>query len=340
MAVNLRKKKSCGKVNPPTMPHGKSRKSTRRRRGSVKFVRPPPAKKTTSNYVRKNALAVNKLSKQVKSLQYSQYGCMQSGFQRMTNHVVPIARSPVLFDMLDFSVNHLDNSTPPVNIASGPFYQINGGQLQAVAHWQLGQISSAFWQGENTDTVDTGSYLACWMDYTFHILGNSDLDNTRVRIDIFQQRSRVLYDRPPGVAALTLPSALGQLDNIALPHLNQLNPRYFKKIKTIVKYFNSRTDAGQRVTQFTPNDYYVKYRAAPMKLRQQVITNPAVGALDQADLPDGQFGHFQTPVNQQLWCLISTDDLSALTGDQVNVTISRKLRWRDRIGSGGLSGRV
>lgn len=322
------------------MPHArKSRKSSHRRRGSVKFVKPPPAQKTKSSYIRKNALAVNKLSKQVKSLQYSQYGCMQSSFQRMTNHVVPIARYPVLFDMLDFSVNRLDSSTPPVTINSGPFYQYSGGGLTSVANWTLAQPSSAFWQGENTDICDTGSYLACWMDYTFHILGNQDLDNTRVRIDIFTQRSKVLYDRPTGTQALTLPTALNQLDNIALPHLNQLNPKYFKKVKTIVKYFNSRTDATQSITQFTPNDYYVKYRTAPMKLRQQNITMPAASGGVEANLPDGQWGHFQTPVDQQLWCLISTDDLSALTGDQVNVTISRKLRWRDRIGSSGLSGR-
>lgn len=322
------------------MAYGKSRKSTRRRRGSVKFVKPPPAQKTRSGYVRKNALAVNKLSKQVKSLQYSQYGCMQSGFQRMSNHVVPIARYPVLFDMLDFSVNRLDSSTPPVNIPSGPFYQYSGTSLTAVATWDLAQPSSAFWQGENTDTVDTGSYLACWMDYTFHIVGNSDLDNTRVRIDIFQQKANVLYARPPTSQVLTLPTALNQLDNLCLPHLNQLNPRYFKKVKTIVKYFNSRTDTTQSITQFTPNDYYVRYRAAPMKVRQQVITMPTTNTSAETALPDGQWGRYQTPTNQHLWCCISTDDLSALTGDQVNVTISRKLRWRDRIGSGGLSGRV
>lgn len=324
------------------MAYGKSRKSTRGRRRGRQLVALPRVKKATRRYVRKNAYAVNKLAKQVRSLQYSQYGCMQSGFHRMSTHVVPIARAPVLFDMLDFSVDRLDTSTPPVTIPSGPFYQYQGvgPTLTAVARWNLAQVSSAFWQGENTDILDTGSYLACYMDYTFHIVGNADLDNTRVRIDIFRQKSNVLYDRDPNQLPLTLPKALNQLDNIAMPHLNQLNPKYFKKIKTVVKYFNSRTDSTQSVTQFTPNDYYVKYRARPMKVRQQNITIPATAGGAEAQIPDGQWGHFQTPFGQQLWCLISTDDLSALTGDQVNVTISRKIKWRDRVGSGGLTGRL
>lgn len=310
------------------------------RRGAAprRKVPVPRTKKRTRTYVRKNAMAVNSLSKQVRSLKVSQYGKPQTGFHRFSNHVVPIQRYPVLFDMLDYTVNH--QSGAGTLIPSGPIFQYSGATLQAVATWDRANLTSVFWLGENTDTVDTGAYYATWMDYCIAIEGDGGLDDTRVRVDIFYQKPKSVWQGPPGTQNILLPNALNQFDNIATPELNQINPKYFRKVYTKVVYFNSRTDEPTALaigrTQFTPNKRYVRFRCSPKKLIKQALTNPVSQGGPEAVIPDGSFGHLNTPVGQALWCLISTDDQSALTGDAVKVTISRKLGWRDPLGSSQL----
>lgn len=282
---------------------------------------------------RKRTVAKN--TRAIKRLKNSQHGSLQQAFHRMHTHVVPIARSPVLFDMLDFTLDHPSSSG--TNIQGAGFYQVNGGTLQRVSYWDRANLTSIYWAGSNTDSVDTGKYLAAWMDYTISIEGSGGLDDTRVRVDIFTAKSGPLFAQVAGSPNLLLPTSLDQLNNIAEPELNQLNPKYFKKVYTKVVYFNSRTDVASTVTQgatqFTPNKRYVKFRCAPNKVCKQVLTNPTVqGSPEEANVPDGSFGPLNVPINQPLWCLLSTDDRSALTGDAVHITISRQIKWRDAVG--------
>lgn len=310
----------------------------RRPTRATRAAKKGPAVKVTRRVPLASKRMVTKNARAIRSLKRSQYGKLQNGFHRFSNHVVPIQRSPVLFDMLDYTVNH--QSGAGTAISSGPIFQVNGGTLQAVATWDRANLTSAYWIGENTDTVDTGAYFATYMDYCIAIEGDGGLDDTRVRVDIFYQKPRSVWTAPPGTPGLLLPSALNQLDNIATPELNQLNPRYFKKIYTKVVYFNSRTDLPTALdvgrTQFTPNKRYVRFRMRPNKLIKQALTNPVAQGGPEAVIPDGSFGHLNTPIGQSLWCLVSTDDQSALTGDAVKVTISRKLSWRDPLGSSQL----
>lgn len=314
-------------------PYRRRRAYRRRAKGPsvVKKTRVPLARKST---VMRNARAI-------RQLKMSQYGAIQKGFHRISNHVVPIQRSPVLFNMFDFSVNHVSGAGTA--IPSGPFYQVNGGALQAVATWDRAQFvtGNPYWLDEYADTPDTGKIFETYMDYTFAIEGSGGLDETRVRIDIFYQRSNVLYARAIPGGTLLLPGALTHMDNIATPELNQISPKYFKKIYTKVVYFNSRTDEtvpgiSAGTTQFTPNKRYVRFRMKPNKLIQQVLTNPTAQGGPEAVLDNGSWNQLNVPVNQQLWCLISTDDQSALTGDAVHVNVSRRVSWRDPLGSAGL----
>jgi len=322
------------------MPYG--RKSYRRstRRPYRRAYRRPYRKKGPAVTLRRRvAVAPKRLVtrnfRMLKRLKASQYGSMQQAFHRMHNHVVPIARSPVLFDMLDFSIDHQNSAG--ANIQGGGFYQVNGGTLQRVSYWDRANLTSIYWAGANTDSVDTGKYLACWMDYCMAIEGSGGLDDTRVRVDIFTAKAGPLFAQTAGTPNLLLPTALDQLNNIAEPELNQLNSKYFKKVFTKVVYFNSRTDESsvvtQGATQFTPNKRYVRFRLAPRKLCKQVLTNPTVqGSPEESPIPDGIYGPLNVPINQPLWCLISTDDRSALTGDAVHFTCSRQVKFRDSVG--------
>lgn len=320
------------------MAYGKSRKLAGSTRSRAKRVSLPRAPKTNRNYVRKNAKAVNSLYRSVRNLKMSQYGSKQVGYHKMTTHVTPIARAPVLFDMLDFSVRHPANG---VQVPSGYFYQIStAGALSQVAGWESCQPTNLFWADEKTDIPDTGKMFACDMDYTFRIEGIDSLDDTRVRIDVFQQKMSVYYARPNTAVGgiLALPHALAALDNMATPTLNRINSLYFKKVKTIWKYFNSHT--GGVTTQTTPNIQYASFRMKPNMLIQQLGTVPAV-VNNPSDVPvtGGQWGIYNKPLRQSLWCLISTDDATAaLPSDAVRVTVTRKVVYRDHVGAAGLDG--
>lgn len=325
------------------MAYGKYRRTMRRgvrrtpyrRTGSSRKKAPAVSVKRTSRVLVARASRVSKNTRAIKSLKNSQHGSMQQAFHRMSNHVVPIQRSPVLFDMLDFTLDHTNSAGTAIPGAG--FYQVNGGTLQRVAHWDRANLTSIYWAGSNTDSVDTGKYLACWIDYTIAIEGSGGLDDTRVRVDIFRAKASPLFAQIAGSPNLLLPTSLGQFDNIATPELNQINSKYFDKVHTKVVYFNSRTDIttslSHGTTQFTPNKRYVKFRMAPNKVCKQVLTNPTVqGNPEEGNIPDGSFGPLNVPINQPLWCLLSTDDQSALTGDAVHITISRQIKWRDPVG--------
>lgn len=316
------------------------KKLTGSTRTRAKRVRVPRAPKTNKGYVRKNAKAVNSLYRSVRSLKMSQYGSKQVGYHKMTTHVTPVAAQPVLFDMLDFSCRHPAGG---IQIPSGYFYQVTtAGLLGEVAGWESCQPNNLFWEGERVDIPDTGKMLACDMAYTFRIEGISSLDDTRVRIDIFQQKTKVYYVRPSTAqgGVLALPHSLAGLDNMATPTLNRLNGVYFKKIKTIWKYFNSKTTEDQS-TQTTANIQYASFRMKPNMLIQQIGTAPAVvNNASDVVVTGGQWGIYNKPLNQSLWCLISTDDRTALASDQVRVTVTRKVIWRDSVGGSQLDGRL
>lgn len=321
-----------------SMRRASGRPIRRRRARTYRPKGPSVVKKTRVAVARKSTVMRN--TRAIRSLRMTQHGSIQKGFHRISTHVTPIQRYPVLFNMLDFSVNHTNSAGTLV--PSGPFFQYSGGILQSVATWDRAQFTNnnPFYLEEYSDSPDTGKILASYMDYHFAIEGDSALDETRVRLDIFYQRSNCLYARTAAAGSLLLPSSLNYFDNIATPELNQINPKYFKKIYTKVLYFNSRsseeTSLEDGKTQFTPNKRYVRFRMKPNRLIQQVLTNPPVQGTNEAVLPNGSWGQLNTPLNQQLWCLISTDDQSALVGDAVKVNVSRRVSWRDPVGSAGL----
>lgn len=330
------------------MAYGKTyRRSTRRtyRRPSTYTRSKAPSLPLRRRVKVARKSTVSRNTRAIKRLQLSQYGSMQVGYHKMTTHVVPIARSPVLFDMQDFSRNRV--APGGINIHSGPFYQINGGTLQSVANWENCQPTNLFWQGQQVDIIDTGKYLSCYMQYTFRVEGSGGLDDTRVRIDVFRQKSTALYaGQTTAGGSLILPTSLTHLGDMATPTENRLNSTYFKKVHTKFLYFNSRTDVATTVppvlgtTQFTPNIKYHSFKYKPNKVVQQHTTIPSVANTPEGDVTNGAWGQFNRPANQALWCLISTDDNSALTGDSVHVTVSRKICWRDPVGSSSLSGRL
>lgn len=295
----------------------------------------------------KQTAAINSLSKQVYSLQMSKYGKVQQNYHNMVEVIKPSGTQPLCFDMTDFTCERAGLGT-----AGGVVYQYNSPSVDQITHWHRNNValSNFYWENQNQDAPDTGSYLAMDATYFFEIRGNRSLTDTRIRIDIVAQKPGAIL--PDGglqlpVSDLVLPNTLGYFKHLTRPYLNRINPSFFKKYLTKIVYINSaKTDPNVKGT--TGNNMRFSLRIKPNKLCIQNETNPIIiGGVfqDQEDpsaLPavqeeyaQGNFGPLNVPIEQPLWCLISSDDPAGGPSD-VEVLVSRRIRWRDSVGSAAI----
>lgn len=295
----------------------------------------------------KQTAAINSLTKQVYNLQMSKYGKVQQNYHNMVETLVPSGTQPICFDMTDFTCERI-----ALQQAGGSVFQWGSPNpgINEVTHWQRNNIAlnNFYWENQNQDAPDTGSYLAMDATYFFEIKGNRNLTDTRIRIDIIAQKPGAVLPIAAGGATtdLVLPETLGYFKHLTRPYLNRINPSYFKKYMTKIVYINSaKTDANVKGT--TGNNMRFSLRIKPNKLCVQNETNPTIGGAifqpdDPADPPAvepeyqyGNFGPLNVPAEQPLWCLISTDD-PAGGSQSVEVLVSRRVRWRDSVGSSAI----
>jgi len=186
----------------------------------------------------------------------------------------------------------------------------------------------------NRDIVDTGKYLPVQVNYRIRVEGISSLDNTRVRLDVFQAKSRAVIQSSTTADQQLLPTGLQHLNNMANPTLNRLNSVFFKKYLSKQVFINStKTDADTKGT--TGNIKYIYFSVRPKRLRTQGETNPATPQDETPEVANGNWGPLNVPIDEPLWALLSTDDRTSI-GDSVRVTMSRTCIWRDHIGSSTL----
>lgn len=285
----------------------------------------PKPKKDTKSGVRQNAESVHKLALAVKKLQMSQYGGIQKNVQNSNNSLYPTAQYPLLFDCTDFTCYR---NYGVVNQQGCRVYQYGVGGLSAVGGWNIQDfLGNPYHERENYDQVDTGRFLPISVKYTIRIEGVRSLDNTRIRLDVFQARSKSIVQSSVASGQVLLPTGLIHLDNMADPTQNRLSSVYFKKYFTKQVFINStKTDPDTKGT--TGNIKYISFMIRPKKPRTQAQTEPNNPQDADPEITEGNYGPLNVPVDQPLWALISTDDRTAL-GDAVKIDMSRSCVWRD-----------
>lgn len=323
-----------------------------RRNRKVPFQK--PARKARKKIVdNKQSKMINKLSKQVYQLQMQSYGSVQQNLHTLDRTLVPTAATPCCLDLTDFTCERVVNGVAVSHGARVFQARTLAPQWGAVSKWKKSSYiqDNYYWKEQNQDQPDTGKYLAMNCTYFVEVFGNPNLDNTRIRFDLIAQKPEAIHPQAV-VGASTpqtprvLPFSLTHLQQLAVPHINRINPVYFKKYFTKTIFINSsKTNANTKGT--TANIQRFSFKLNPNKIMSQVETNPQVGDVPivdettgvvglQAEIPHGNFGPLNVSPLQPLWLLISTDDQVSSVGDQVNIKMSRRVVWRDAVGGSNL----
>lgn len=285
---------------------------------------------------------INKLSDQVYQLQMAKYGKVQLNFQTMQEPLIPTSDYPITFNLNDISCKRTTAGGTPT-FSGCRFYQADSsGHVQAISNvFKINVSNNIYWERLNKDGPDTGGYYLDSVRYFFNIKGRPNLDDTRVRIDIIAQKPGTLSaetvpNGPAGALVPTiLPYTLPYMSNLVGGVKNRINGLHFKKYLTKTFYLNSQPAQTSAVHPTTSNSQNWSFTIRPNKPILQKSTYPiytpgVTGAtlIDSPYGPDNISSHL-TPLH----CIISTDDITASAGDQVNVTISRRCVFRDMMGS-------
>lgn len=299
----------------------------------------PKVKKTVKTYVRKNAYKIADLKKDVMFLKKARHGSIQQNLQT-SNTMVPTSSYPLLTDLTDFTCFRTGSTTPPVPARQGClFYQYTPVGLTAAGPYNVQNFeTSPYWKNQNVDQVDTGKYLPVMAKYTIRVEGRAALDNTRIRIQIFQARASAIIPATSTANSLVLPTGLQYLNDLADPTINRLNPVFFKEYYKLGKtMFINSTKTDQSTKGTTGNIFYHTFTIRPKKMKYQSETLPYTPSDPASPDDDGQFGPLSISPDSPLWMTISTDDQTGAIGDAVTVRVSRRVMWRDPIGSSSVT---
>lgn len=317
-----------------------------KRNKKMRYQKPNTKAKRVDN---KQSAAINKLSKQVYSLQMKSFGSIQQNLHSLARPLIPTSTTPLCLDLTDFTCER-------GNVPAGTFQQgarvFQAGPLppyySTASNWERNAVTidNLYWKNQNADQPDTGKYLAMNATYFVEVKGRPNLDNTRIRFDVISQRPEAILQPSPSSVPLVLPDSLKYCTHLAQPHINRINPVYFKKYFSKTVFINSsKNDAQTKGT--TANIQRFSFRITPKKIVEQVQTNPELGygaVVDentgtvglQQEEPLGNFGPRNVSPTQPLWLVISSDDDIASVGDQVEVLMSRRVVWRDHVGAANL----
>jgi len=286
---------------------------------------------------------INKLSEQVYHLQMAKYGKVQINYQTMQDPLIPLADYPITFNLNDISCKRTTSLGTPT-FSGCRFYQTATGtsHVQLLPNvFKINVDNNPYWETLNKDGPDTAGYYLDSVRYFFNIKGRPNLDDTRVRIDIIAQKPGTLNSEtiPTGPTGgdlpLILPWTLPYMTNLVGGIKNRINGLHFKKYISKTFYLNSQPAQTSAVHPTTSNSQNWSFTIRPNKPILQKTTYPIYTPgvtgptlIDSPYGPDNISSHL-TPLH----CIISTDDLTAAAGDQVNVTISRRCVFRDMMGS-------
>jgi len=307
-------------------------------RGLTKSIK----KKARKAIDKSQSTAIMKLSKQVKSLQMSKYGKRQQNFQTVVSPLQPRDDRPIMFDLTDFTCQ---NSA--LNAQGCRVFSLDAAGIPSViTNWEVAQqIGNPFWQNQNLDIVDTGSFFPRYAKLTLKFTGRPNLVDTRIRVDLVSLKAAAFKANNPGDPTLVPPASLPYLQNLATPTLNRISREYFHIYQTKFVYMNSAVgdpDVANSVKGTTGNTKWITMEVRPKKARYQSRTFPIASTLQptvpQVEPQFGAFGPTNSPIDQPLWVIISINNPGGTDpGDTAVIcTASRFVQWSDTIGSGNM----
>ena len=337
------------------MPYGSTYRRTRARRpgGPVRrlkraTVRPPPKKRTTRTYVRSNALAVNRLTRDVQFLKRARHGKVQMNLQHFSVPIRPSSTEPYAIDITQFDYRRVNSAN--VIIPGTPVYQwdTHAGGITTPASFFAGPATSTnyhganpLWAGLTTDIPDGGQYLPISSTYNFTITGATHLVDAKVTFTLMREKKRTTRTALQTLG-MNMPHSLRYMDNISDKSLNCLPPDRFKVYWSRSVYINSRSDqtkTGATTGNIKSFSFTVKHKGG-VKRQNKTFPNdtdtlpvqfPTESHIDP-DLDFGPFGMHNTDPLSALWLVISSTDSEGTTAQVPIVHCSRKVYWRDQVG--------
>lgn len=268
----------------------------------------------------RNTNAIVTLARQVKQLQNQQYGDLQTHTQFValsTAEVLPALQAPVAFCVSSFYDEHVYRGV----ITSGQAtYAAVGTFLRQTLRSDLEDEYE--WNAKrNSEAVSPIMYKPVFTRLSFRFFINyAGLSNPgRIRITVFKVKPYQASSK----FNCSMPYALGAYRAMAdTPSSPQRN--YFDKQLHTVLY-----DKWIKVTPRTVTAGETDQRditcIIPFKF-PDVVYRP-----DFTTTPTTQTFFTNTPISQQIWCLVSADD--AIAGHLVDIHVGRFNMWRDAHGT-------
>lgn len=278
---------------------------------------------------------INSLQKKVYQLQMDKFGPFQQALQRALQAFSPSATQPICFNLVDFTAQAPNSPT------GAQIWQHSGGSNTPITYFSHDPLlaNNLYWKDQNQDIVgDGGRYYAHSATYFIQVKGNRNLKDTRIRFDMVAQKPEsILQAQVSASPALLLPNSLGELKHLAEPIKNRINPVYFKKYYSKTLCINSKPASDSDIHPTTNNLMRFSFKIRPKRVITNKITSPVTGTdANVPALPTGvtSYGPGQMSVTNPLWMIVSTDDASG--GDRVEIEVSRRVCWRDTLGSANI----
>lgn len=249
------------------------------------------------------------------------YGSWQSSLQHFSDNVNLNAWTPICFNLTTPTVGEPVHQYLPNGVGNG--YDV--ATVTTFAHPSLTQLtgngpsgSGGYepwnqWRYTNDDVLN-GKYKLLTQKLEFHFGVNSTSTNCRIRIDFVKPKyNRLLRFTQPGGTQVgdqhLLPDSIGSFVNTVGPN-NMINPLYWKVVKTVFKTLNTENSSTAPLTQKS------------VFFRHNKVINPITAATNV-------YPSAKISLNNQLWCVISTDFRGGSTTGAPFVNVKRYTTWRD-----------
>ena len=267
-------------------------------------------------------------------------GPVQTQVTRLAQYVYPTSEHPICFQL----------NNPGYGLDGPPIFRSVDGDDHVQKLTQFDLVDRGlFFQAEQDHYPNGPSLYMSHVDLKFEIFGF--LDYTRVRIDIVRQKKfdKQFFNPHKGNQNF-MPHNIEGFAEICGFTGKEIDRSTFQVLQTKHIYFNSKGSsnpsdvAANAITvEGTTGPYKIVNMHVPLRrvfrqLESSVSETTGddsynLNAHSESTDTKGSYSHDNQHPLANVWCIISTDDQSALThlidGDAVRVNIVRKCVWRD-----------
>jgi len=290
------------------------------------YKKTPTPRTNPRQYAANNRNAIMTLSRQVKSLQVSKLGDIQTNRERLGFQPTVFSQSsPMCFAVNDFTQWTTDVGAPSwvsdlndgANLHSNFITQSRGYMIAGGNEKNFYD----FKQGDNTASKIVYHPISSTLNFEVHKGAMSPGDEPLVvRIDIVRQKRTLVTP----TRVLKLPQSIGGLGNMCVENAgnrNRFNKQYFELLNTKFLYLNNRN--GSATSEIRKNC------TIHVPLQKYGYIRPDADAEDNAGNYTDWYNN--THPMKQIWCIMSFSSTSALSG--VDINIHRENKWRDQHGT-------